>query len=208
MDLGDLRDEVQGRGFDFDFDVDNTRVDRWINRGYHRICDRHPWTFLETTTTGTGTVTITDLRAVYSVVDLTQDTALPYADIRTLREIDPGLDLQGQPEVWYMSDEDTIAIYPVNSATSLSVRYIKVPTDLSASSDTPIIPSRYHYLIVEAAVAYAYRDTDNFEAAGLVEDEFEKGLLEMGDAILTPNFDSPTDMVSYSSTDWGTWSGW
>jgi hypothetical protein len=191
---------VLARGFDPD--TSTTRLNYWINRAYHRICEREAWPFLETTTTGTAPLSITDLRAVLSVVDSTNESTLTYEDFRTIREDDPTLATSGTPYCWYQSAATTIAVYPTQ-AVSLSVRYLKFPTDLSSGADTPVIPTRYQYLIVEGAVGYAYRDTDNYEAAQAVEEVFDRGVLEMGDTLLVPNYDSLRSLVSYdASTDW------
>lgn len=199
MDLSALQTEVQARGFDFD---STTRLNYWINRAYHRICEREAWPFLETTTTGTAPLTISDLRAVLSVVDTTNQSVLTFEDYRTIREDDPTLAATGSPECWYQSATTTVAVYPASSV-SLSVAYIKTPTDLSSGTDTPVLPTRYHYLIVEGAVAYAYRDSDNFEAAQQTEDIFERGLLEASDSLLVPNYDSLRSQVIYgASSDW------
>lgn len=199
MNLTEIIQEVKDRGYDFDSDP---RITNWVNRAYHRLCDRHPWAWLETTATGAAPLTIADLRAVYSVADTTSDEILTVEDIRTLREADPGLDQTGAPAVWYLSGENTISVWPVRADT-LSVRYIKVPTDLSGSA-TPILPTRYHYLLVEGALYYAYRDSDEPEMAQNCKDEFEEGIAEMAVATLAPNYDSLMSTVVYynSSTDW------
>lgn len=198
MTFAELKTELEARGFDY---LSDTRQGYFLNRAYHRVCDREPWPFLEGTATGTSPLTISDARAVLSVVSTTSAEVLQWEDIRTLRESDPSLSQSGVPYCWYFEGTDLTA-YPSSSDT-LSVRYIKVPTDLTNNSDEPVFPARYHYALVDGACTYAYRDSDNLEAASATEDEFEKAILEMTDSLLVVNYDSPANIViSGTSLDW------
>lgn len=201
MNLEAIRTEIADRGFDFDDST--TRLDYWINRAYHQFCTREAWPFLETTTTGSSPLTITNLRAALSVVDTTNDAKLSPADIRSLSDEDPTLDATGYPESWYM-DGSALTVYPSSSSVSLAVRYIKVPEDLSSNSDEPIIPVRFHYALVDGALVYAYRDTDNFEAAAQTREAFNEAIIEATEELLVVNFDSASSIqiTSSSSTDW------
>lgn len=198
MTLAELRTEVEERGFNH---KSSARINLWINRAYKRICTRYPWFFLETTTTGSSPLTISDLRSVLSVVDTTNDSPLYYEDFRTIRDWDPELSANGAPSCWYLSAPTVIATYPTQ-AVDLSVRYVKAASDLSADADEPLIPEDFHYVIVDGAVGFAYRDSDNFDAAAAVDAEFEKGLQEMVDVLLTPNLDTSPTTILWGSTDW------
>lgn len=201
MDLSALRTEVTARGFDFD---SATRIDRWINTAYQRICERQAWPFLESEATGSSPLLISDLRAVLSIVDTTTNGLIEYEDIRDIRERDPAYaSTTGTPTSWYLNGS-ALTVYPANTTDSLLVRYLKVPTDLSADDDEPLIPDRFRYVIVDGAVVYAYRDTDNYDAAGATADIFEQGIAEMAMSLLVSNYDTPTQIASgyMSSTDW------
>jgi hypothetical protein len=69
--------------------------------------------------------------------------------------------------------------HPLDPERRRKVTYIKVPTDLSATNQTPAIPTRYHYLLVDGAVLEAYKDTDNLDAAGALEQSFQAGIRDM-----------------------------
>lgn len=198
MNFAALKTECMARGFDFD---SPTRWGYWINRAYTRVAEREAWTWLEDTETGSSPLTISDLGRVLSVADTTNDSILTYEDVRTLREQDPGLDDTGSPSHWYNSSPTVIACWPATSV-NLSVRYLKVPSELSADGDEPLFPARWHYMLVDGAVSYAYRDADEYEAAANANDAFEAAILEMSDSQLVVNLDSPRSLLISGSTDW------
>lgn len=198
MNLLDLRSEVAARGFDFDTP---TRVNAWVNRVLHRAYERHPWPFLETTTTGVSPLTISDVRNVLSVVDTVTKEPLSWEDPRALLERDPTLAATGNPTSWYL-EGSALTVYPANTTDTLSVRYIKVAPDLSADSDSPLFPTRFHYCLVDGAVAMAYEDTDNFDAASICWASFWGCLDEAAATLLVPNFDTAADLPLYGSPDY------
>lgn len=200
MNLTALQDEVKARVVDT---ASTTRLNYWINRAYHSFNEREAWGYLETTSTGASPLTISDLRAVLSVTDTTNKSVLSFEDFRNLNDDDPTLTATGQPYCWYQSAPTIIGCYPTTSV-SLSVRYLKVPTDLSSGSDTPLIPTRYHYALVEGACAFAYRDSDAIDLAQSCQDAFDSAVIEASDALNFVNYDSVRDIVVPvgSSTDW------
>lgn len=191
MDREDIRDEVQARGFD---DVTDARVNTWINAAYFRICDLEAWPFLEASTTGTAPLTISDFRAGLSIIDTTNDNPLVWADPRTIREDDPTLALTGTPAYWYMSGT-SLKVYPANTAASLNVSYLKVPEELDGDTDIPLIPTRYHYVLVDWVVLEAYKDSDNFEAYSNLRPIADEGLQQIRNALLIDHFDSTTEIL-------------
>jgi hypothetical protein len=176
MNLPELQEEIKSRGFDFET---TPRLTYWLNRAYHRICESDDWIWLRTTTTGTAPITISDLRSVLSVVDTTHDSILIGMDERTLVEREGDLTNTGTCDSFYRTGDTTLAVFPADTTSSLKVTYIKVPTDLSATNQTPAIPTRYHYLLVDGAVLEAYKDTDNLDAAGALEQSFQAGIRDM-----------------------------
>lgn len=102
-----------------------------------------------------------------------------------------------------MTSSTVISTYPTTSV-SLSVNYLKVPADLSGSTDVPVIPSRYHLAIVDGAAELAFRARNNLDMAQAMRDAFDQQVLEMGDTLNVPNLDSAREMVivAGSSTDW------
>lgn len=194
----DIITEVKARGFDY---VSDTRILTWANRQYHRINDSEAWDFLEAETTGTAPLTISDLRAVLSVISTTSEVVVEWDDIRTIREYDPDLTSTGTPEWWYL-DDGAITTYPESSDT-LSVRYIKTAADITTGTE-PIWPDRYHYILVDLSVLEAYKDSDNFDSFNALRPLVEEDLAVMRSTLLVPNYDSAARIAPswLASTDW------
>lgn len=198
MNLLELRTEVEARGFD---EVGSARINRWINRAYNRICDRQAWPFLEATTTGAAPLTISDVRAVLSVIDTDNDNVLEPEDFRTIREADPTLAVTGNPDYWYLNGS-ALSVYPAWTG-NLSVHYLKVPATLTADSDTPVLPTRYHPLLVDFAVCEAYKDSDNLEAWQILRGDVEEQVQEMTNALFANAYDFASAIhPAGGSSDW------
>lgn len=164
MNLGTMRTELLARGFDY---LPSSRANQYLNAAYHTVCEWNgtPWPFLETTTTGTAPLTITDLREIVYVTNTTTGDVLEPEDVRNLNDRDPGLTVTGVPLRYWLDGLTTLKVWPLNTTNSLSVRYLKVPTDLSADADTPIVPTRAHDVIVDMAESLAYQDASDFADA-------------------------------------------
>lgn len=193
-----LQTELLARGFDYlgTTAAGQVRVKQFLNDAYLTdICDPYPWMFLEATTTGTGTVTITDLRDVLYVLDTSRKRVLPSADIRDIAATAPDFESKTGSASAYYIDGDTLKLFPVSPSTELSVRYIKVPPELDGPTDVPVLPARWHGLIVDFAVPKAYRDDDDFDEAVATEDYNFKRLGRMVEAEFSKNLDN-TQYVS------------
>lgn len=163
MNLGEARTELAGRGFDY---LEASRVNTFLNDAKNTFEDAYPFPWLETSTSGASPLTIADLKQVLYVVDSTNNQELVgVAASQVVAELDPSITTTtGAPDVWWLDGEETIRTYPTTAVT-LSVRYVKESPELSADSDTPLIPARYHQTWVDIAVIRAYMDSDNFVAA-------------------------------------------
>lgn len=182
MTFGELQTEVYSRGFNFlnQDAAGRTRVKRWLNEAYlWDVCEAAPWTFLRTSTSGTAPLTIADLADVIWVADSTNDQGIAELDEKNLQDFDPTLDETGRAERWYMTSETTMAVWPVDTTSTFQVTYRKVPAELAADGDTPVVPSRFHNLIVDGAVIRAYRDSDEFDAADRLQIIQDMGLERM-----------------------------
>lgn len=198
-----MQTEVYNRGFSYlnDAGTGVTRTKRWLNLAYQELCSRGPWPFLQTTTSGATPLTISDLRSVLYVVDTVNDRTLRFRDIRQIVDDDPDLDDTGAPVCYWIEGTTQVKCWPTTS-TTVSVRYVKVPTDMSAGSDEPLVPDRYRYLIVERAVAYAYADDDE-QAQGALQ-VFEQGFQLMAqDLLFTRVQDGTTRVEVTDGYDWG-----
>jgi hypothetical protein len=196
MSLATIRTEVQARGYDY---VSNARVNAFVNTAQNEICAYMPWPFLETSASGTSPLTITDLGAVLSVSDSASDTALTGMDRRNVVAIDADLSYTGTPEIWW-AENNTITVWPGSSTDSVTVRYIKIPTQLSADGDEPVIPTRYQDLIVHGAVLQAKLDDDEYEAYQVLRQVWQTRIDQMVQELMGQNQSGPELMIVTSPT--------
>lgn len=205
LDFAGLQTELFSRGFQYlnDGGAELTRAKRWINDAMHDIDDMEDWPYrLGTATASGGSVTISDLGAVLSVIDGSQPLMLDAIDQSTLTERFADLTATGSPTVFYVQDAaPQVQVFPASTTATLTVRYLKVSPDLSGSSDVPLMPDRFRYAIVEYAVAKAHRDKDNYDEAALA--------VQAGDAIVQRMRDfyaqrAPTDrqVIVAGAEDW------
>lgn len=197
MNFQALQTEFYGRGFDYlnQDTAGQTRAKRWLNQAYLELCDLHPWPFLHEDASGTAPLTITDLRAVLEVTDSTNDAKLRSIERSDLSDMFPDLPDSGSAEWYYLDDPTTLAVYPADTSSTFSVRYVKVPAELSGDTDEPVVPARFHDLIVDGAALRAYKDSDNFDAASFMRGEFERGVGQMVWALLVRTLDRPGSIV-------------
>ncbi len=178
-----LLEEFYARGFSYlnEDSAGRTRAERWLNEAYlEDICAAYPWDFLRTSQSGTAPLTITDLDQVISVVDSTAENPLQRLDVKTLIDYgDANLDEVGSAAHWYMSDETTLAVHPADTTSTFVVRYWKIPAEMTAAEDEPIVPSRWRGLLVDGAVIRGYRDSDNWDAANQLQAHFDRRLMQM-----------------------------
>jgi hypothetical protein len=114
-------------------------------------------------------------------------------------EDDAVLTTTGTPYYYYLTTGTTVAVYPANTG-SISVRYWKVPAALSAGADVPILPARFHNLIVDGAVGYAYLDVDNYEAATATFDIWRASIAKMRESLLVGQHDQADDFIWASNS--------
>ena len=109
MNLDAARTELRARGFDY---LSNTRTDYFLNAALTEIDDAFPWPWLETTTTGTAPLTITDLKQPLYVIDTTNERELQSLEYRDLIIGDPNLTETGAPAVWSLNGTTQIVVWP------------------------------------------------------------------------------------------------
>jgi hypothetical protein len=164
-DFTGLLTEFYARGFEYlSADTDGqTRAKRWVNDAMHAIDEYANWPYLEATSTGSSPLTIADLRVPDVVFDTTNQQVLSQRSSGELAQWAGDLTTTGAPNSYYVSSGTTINVYPAN-VVSLSVRYWKFGPDLSAGTDTPLMPDRFRSAIVDYAVAAALRDDESPDA--------------------------------------------
>jgi hypothetical protein len=139
MDLTAAQTELKARGGDY---LSTARLTTFLNDAKNELEDFFVWPWLETTTSGTAPLTISDLKHVLYVVDTTNQCELTGASAQYIVEdLDETITTTGTPDVWWLDGTTTLKVYPANTSASLSVRYVKFSPELSAGADTPLIRS-------------------------------------------------------------------
>lgn len=172
------------------------------------ICEADDWPFLEKSAEGKAPLEITDLSAVRYVIDVTQEVKLvPLKQDRITDDYGVNLALAGNPMNYYLEAGDTVKVYPTNTSDTIQVAYWKTAPRLTGT-ETPLIPERFHSLIVDGAVARAYEQSDDFELAVAAKDRFNTRLQSMRDSLMSLQHDSSDDhIVVMDPAALGSW-GW
>lgn len=193
MTFEELVADFLGRGFEY---LSNDKAGRYVNDAYLvDICEVEDWEFLAATKTGTAPLTISDLRTIEWVLNTTQEEKLKPLDPRHITDdYDVNLATPGTASFYYPTQGSVINVYPANASDSLSVRYWKAPPALSGS-EVPLVPERFHSLIVDGAVTRAYEDSDDYELAENAETKFQRRLQKMRESLLTQMRDGPSEYI-------------
>src|ERR1044072_2569080 len=157
MTFAELRQEMRRRFPKLDAD----RITAYINYARQELDATEWWPYLEVNISDPAPLELDDLGVVVTVQDVNRDPLVP-SDVRWLVNEFGSLSADGWPQYYYVQSPagvPTIRTYPVNT-DEITVRYMKVSTDVSASTDTPLAPPQFHRIILDMAARDAYRDSD------------------------------------------------
>lgn len=193
LNLPELVALFKAQGFDY---LTTPECEQIINDAYLvDICDDQNWPFLEAEADAAGEpVLCPDLGAVEYVLDVSQETKLD--PLKKARITDGGTNLAeaGTPLYYYITGGNTIHTYPVSATDTIEVRYWRVPAPLK-EFDYPVLPPRYHSLIIDAARVRGYENSDDWELAGTALSRFEVRLNQMKESLGTLQHDAPDDFI-------------
>jgi hypothetical protein len=197
MNAEELTARFRSQGFDY---LSTEECLQYLNDAYLLdICEEEDWPFLEAMIEGEAPLEITDLRAIEYVVDTTQEIELRPIDRRNLvADLNTNILTEGTPSWYYLSAGDKINPYPL-AANKLLVHYWKVPAELSGTV-TPLLPTRFHSLIVDGAVARAYENSDDYELHNAKVAAFQARLMKMKETLGVPGRDGPESYIEVSSS--------
>lgn len=177
FDFTTLQTDFFSRGFDYlnDAGTGLAKAKRLLNQAMHEINGEEPWPFLEASAAGTAPVTIADASGQFeSVWDTTNDQILQrISRVELQQRYGDNLDDTGTPSWWYRTNVGVVNVYPVQTV-SLSVRYYKVGTDMSAGSDTPLMPDRFRVAISALAAAQEHRTNGEARTAASHQQEAQR----------------------------------
>lgn len=159
------------------------------------LCEDEDWPFLEASKEGTAPLEIKDLKAIEYVVNTTRNQKLhPLLKARITDDWNPDLTQTGTPSFYYVTEGKKVNVFPVSTTDNFAVRYWKVPEELSGSAE-PLLPKRFHSLIVDAAKARAYQNSDDYELAQAAQAQFDSRLEKMRESLGDLQHDAPDDFV-------------
>lgn len=209
--LGDITTRVRERVRDSGYATNE--ITSYLNDTQNDVFNEYRLPFMETTqsyTLASGASDITNGSGLPSnyvqALDLILTTSgrekvIPFRDVRTIDELYPDPDDQtahppGPPEFWYYYGE-TIRVYPEpNDAYTLTLRYYKKPTALSANGDVPDLPSEFEELLVVGAAYRVLQVKDNYDQAGVLENKYNELLQKLVVKYSQPQVGTPTIMRS------------
>lgn len=202
MNFTALKAAVASRGFDYLTDAQHGVL---VNNAAHELEETELWPFRETSAFGTAPLEIADLGTVEHVVNMSQSsTEILPAEYGELVQSFGDLGVSGTASYYYIAWPDavpTVATYPVNSDT-IGVQYYLVSGDLSGASDEPLVPARFHKIIVDMAVREAYRDADNHGSAEGLQVQIDRDLARMREALFNQQVQGPKFMrIVHGSED-------
>ena len=104
-----------------------------------------------------------------------------YNDNYRQRDSQPDKDKFGVPDFVYTNYNDEIGLTPIpdDSNRSLQFDYYIINTDLSAATDTSVIPLRFENVIIERAKYYAFTLRGDVQNAQLAQVQFDKSIKRM-----------------------------
>lgn len=194
MSLLDMRTEVLNHGFDAS--VYSGRINQWINDAYEQACRVALFSADEgtndfSTTAGTSTYSLpADMVTMRSIRNTDLDQEMVAVD---LRDIDRASHTSTGAPFAYAMNAANVQLYPVpDQAYPFEIRYWKLPADLVADGDTPVIPADYHRMLWYWACAEAYWSEDDGATGAQWEQRYNTLLAKFEADVKFPNEDAPS----------------
>lgn len=192
--LGALVTKVQQRVRDTAYS--STEIKNYINDAQRDIFNEYRLLFMEASQNYTMTSGVSDITDgsglptnYVQAIDLllTTDNKEKYLDYRDIRYIDgtyPDADdtsahSSGVPSYWY-NYAQTIRTFPVpDAAYTVTLRYYKSPTELSADADVPEVPSEFEEILVVGAAYRVMQVKDNYDKASILQNKYDELLQKL-----------------------------
>lgn len=167
-----------------------TEVKRSINEHYRRLGSALGMTLGRDSTTtitmvaGTQSYSVTAQKIKF-IRDASNSYTLREVSLGYIRDIDPGLDSSGNPEVFAIRKQTattiTVLLHPIPSAAgTLDVDISTALTALSANGDVPVlIPEDFHWLLSSGAKMDFYEKSDDQARYDRVLKQYEQGIKDL-----------------------------
>lgn len=189
--LSDIRTKVRQRVRDTSYD--STEITNYINDAQNDVFNEYRLPFMEATQDYTLTTGVADITNGVGLptnfvlpIDLMltangQEKLLTPRDVREMDYLYPDYESStsypsSAPTNWYKYGQ-TIRVFPEpDQAYTVTLRYFKKPTLLSADADVPSLPSEFEELLVIGASYRVLQVKDNYDQAGILENKYREML--------------------------------
>jgi len=104
-----------------------------------------------------------------------------YLDLYHETDTNPDGSAEGLPEYVYHTPDNKYGLSPTPDKSTYTIRYAyyATNTDMAANTDTPVIPDRFHDVIINRAKYYAYLLRSDPQAAQFADRDYVAGLRRM-----------------------------
>jgi hypothetical protein len=222
VEISAMIDEMDLYGFE---DFDDSQKVLLLNEAYLDIVTREPWPFMErviaiNVPTSASKITnnsvvldpdktnptgpITDLGAVLSLIDTTNDIVVVPERADTVEKNYRVLNTSGVSDKYYFVGDDMYLYPATSSATVYRLYYLKTPSDLTVDTDEAdiLIPKRHHSIIVYGALVKAFLVNDDPQAA-VFQNAFESRYQQMRNDVWMNQYDRTERVhIITDSYDW------
>lgn len=216
MNLTAIQTDIQNHGFS---DISTTDLNTAINYVYQDLLNIESWPVLQKTLTTTWTAgqaqqfsAVTDIKQVLSLVDTVQGYELiPMKSDDFYKQYADVLTLSGNPVIYHQPIVNSTAPmgwqvhtwpYPAG-ATACQLRYLYIAPDLSAGTDVPVLPARFHRMLTYGSLIYIYQMEDDTEASMRFQGLYDRGLARMRDDLWSQQFDRDDYILDVTSDTYG-----
>lgn len=133
-----------------------------------------------------------DMDRLVSVTEATSNTPIRYIDPRRLKQLHPDVEQDANaPLLFTLEGLDSsknwrIRFFPnPSSKINVDLWYYKTITDLSADTDVPIIPAKFHEILIWGTIAfYGYLFRDDAQRLQIARNNYDTILARMKSSIL------------------------
>lgn len=200
---GDVVNEVLQFGFNDGPSINKGRIERYVNEAQSQLArqvDAPEFLAVETLALVQGTRKYSLAAGLLRILDVYYPEMVARLQPLDLQQYDataPAL-IEGPPMAYTVYGSELWLSPTPSTADSLEVRYVKNPALLVNESDVPVLDKSYLHLLVDYALARAFRAEDDLEAAQAHEARYRQDLAA---------YASDTQMTDRPRQLEGTWGG-
>lgn len=176
-------------------DAVSAHIGRLANQVQYDILSRYPFSFREslpvqiTCTPNQNYVdpsTLTNFGEPLDAIELTTPKKLAYVPNWNVFLADPNYakdptSVKGVPKIYSIDwPNQRLWLYPTpNAAHIISVRYLKLFTEVSADSDTFLIPAQWHHVLCDGIESRLWQMDEDLKSAQAANQRYEAGIAQM-----------------------------